>query len=479
MLVEIRFRIRRRNNYMKVAIAQLNFHVGNFDLNTRLITDTIKRAKKNEIDMVVFSELAVCGYPPLDLLENRDFIEKTETCIEKIASYCDGIAAIIGAPVINQDEKGKKLFNAALFLADKKVSATRFKTLLPTYDVFDEYRYFEPNTGFNIVEYKGERIALTICEDLWDDQPVENSFAKNKLYRVSPMEYLMKENPTLIINIASSPFSWRQIYVRETVLSRNARKYGLPVIYVNQVGGNTELIFDGGSLFMDRKGDTCCRLARFSEDYAEIDTENRNNPVIEFRTGTDHIPEIYNALILGIRDYFRKTGFTKATLGLSGGIDSAVTACLAAQALGNENVRVLLLPSAWSSEHSVADAKVLAENLGIQYDVIPIQTVVDAYLESLKELFKGIPEDITEENIQARTRGVLLMALSNKFGHILLNTSNKSEAATGYGTLYGDMAGGLSVLGDVYKTDVYRLAEYINREGEVIPENTITKPPSA
>jgi NAD+ synthase (glutamine-hydrolysing) len=328
-----------------------------------------------------------------------------------------------------------------------------------------------------LVEYKGERIAVTICEDLWDEQPTASEFARNRLYQVSPMEELVKLNPHLVVNLSASPFSYNQENWRKDVLITKARRYRLPVVYVNQTGAQAELIFDGGSVFIDDQGEIVKELKYFEEDMLIVDTKNPGPK--QLQPSSDRIDKIYKALILGIRDYFLKMNFRQATLGLSGGIDSAVVAALAAHALGRENIRVLLLPSKFSSDHSVDDALKLARNLGIQYDILPIQDAVNAIDKSLEPLFEGTSPGVAEENIQARARGIFLMALSNKFGHILLNTTNKSECAVGYGTLYGDMNGGLAVLGDVYKTDVYRLAQYINRETEVIPVNSILKPPSA
>lgn len=464
---------------MKIAIAQLNYHVGNFEYNFSKIKASVERAIKGKNDLIIFSEMSVCGYPPLDLLENRDFIDRINLYVNRIADLCINIAAIIGSPVINPDEKGKNLFNAALFISNGTVQKISRKTLLPTYDIFDEYRYFEPNTGFEIIEYKGEKIALTICEDLWDNQPVENNYIKSKLYRLSPMEELSKQNPSLMINIASSPFSYNQENVREKVLAGNVEKFRIPLFYVNQVGANTEIIFDGGSMVLNGSADIVHKLDSFKEDYFETDTCDLKGNKNQKPKTVDYIKKIHDALVLGVSDYFNKTGFKKAILGLSGGIDSAVTLVIAAKALGAENVRVLLLPSKFSSGHSVEDAKKLAENIGVEYDIIKIQEIADSVNSELKIVFAGKKEDVTEENIQARIRGILLMAVSNKFGNILLNTSNKSEVATGYGTLYGDMCGGLSVIGDVYKTDIYKLADYINRNEEIIPVNTIVKPPSA
>jgi NAD+ synthase (glutamine-hydrolysing) len=466
---------------MKIALAQLNYHVGNFTANADKIIAVIKKAEAAKADLVVFSELSICGYTPHDLLEQNDFLLKCNETLSFIASNCTKIAAIVGAPTLNPEPKGKKLFNSAILLADGKIQSIVNKSLLPTYDIFDEYRYFEPGQNHNLLQFKGARIALTICEDLWDKQPSAYVSAKGALYKKSPMSELNKLKPDLIINIAASPFSYNQGEIRTRVLVENAQKYNLPIVYVNQVGAQTELIFDGDSMVLDAQGTIIKRLQRFQEDFLLIDTDALKTsayPAPE-TTPTDYIADIYDALVLGLRDYFSKMNFTKATLGLSGGIDSAVTLALATEALGAENLHVLLMPSKYSSDHSIKDAVDLAENLGVKYHTIPIQATVDAMENGLSELFKGYSADVTEENLQARVRGTLVMALSNKMGHILLNTSNKSEAAVGYGTLYGDMNGGLSVLGDVYKTDVFKLARYINRNQEIIPENSISKPPSA
>lgn len=464
---------------MRIALAQLNYHIGNFEYNTDKIISSINKAKEEKADLIVFSELSVCGYPPLDLLEKQEFIENTLSAIEKISENCDTIAAIVGAPVINTNSKGKNLYNSAYFIEDKKVKSITNKTLLPNYDIFDEYRYFEPNTEFNTIEFKGKRIALTICEDLWEKQPSENKFSKQELYRMSPMENLSKLSPDMVINIAASPFAYTQETTRESILEECSKKYNLPLIYVNQTGGNTDLIFDGNSVVINSKGEIVKKLKQFEEDIAFIDCNEINNLDILDTDKKDYIEDIHDALVLGVRDYFDKNGLTKATLGLSGGIDSAVVVCIAARALGPENVRVLLMPSQYSTDHSIKDAVDLAENLGIQYDIVPIKDIFTSYEGALKEIFADKPFDVAEENIQARIRGTLLMGISNKFGNILLNTSNKSEAAVGYGTLYGDMNGALAVIGDVYKTDVFSLARFINKEREIIPVNTIVKPPSA
>ncbi|MFW5823053.1 MAG: NAD(+) synthase, partial [Tangfeifania sp.] len=410
---------------MKVALVQLNYIIGDFEGNAQKIIANIQKAKEKGADLAVFSELSVTGYYPHDLLEKKEFIQKAEKAVEKIAKECNGIAAIVGAPRINENEQGKTLYNSAFFLEDGKIQSVHNKTLLPTYDIFDEYRHFEPNRDFSVVEYKGEKIALTICEDLWDEQPTANEFGKDKLYRISPMEELAKFNPDFVVNISASPFSYNQENWRKDVLVKKAQKYKLPVFYVNQSGAQTELVFDGGSVYIDKRGEIVKELKYFEEDFLIVDTQNPGETNLQPETG--RIEKIHDALVLGIRDYFGKMGFKQATLGLSGGIDSAVTVVLAVRALGAENVRVLLLPSRISSEHSVDDARQLAENLGIRYDVVKIQSAVDAFEKELAPLFEGTEPGVTEENIQARARGIYLMAISNKFGHILLNTTNKSE----------------------------------------------------
>ena len=461
---------------MKIAIAQLNYHIGNFDLNTKKIIDCIQKSKAEGADLVVFSELSVTGYYPHDLLERKEFIEQSYEAVTQISKHSIGIAVIVGAPSINPESRGKKLFNSAFFMSDGAIQQIVNKSLLPTYDIFDEYRHFEPNKKFSCFDYKGKKLAITICEDLWDEQETQNEFGREKLYQLSPLKELSTLNPDLVINLSASPFSYNQENSRKNILVKNAQKYQLPILYVNQVGAQTELVFDGGSFFLNKNGDIQEELNYFEEDFRIIDTEVSTQ---NLQPKTEYIEKIYQALILGIRDYFGKMGFRKATLGLSGGIDSALVLVLAVEALGKENVRVLLMPSQYSSDHSINDALQLAKNLEIQYEIIPIQPMVDQFEQSLSGVFAQLSNDITEENIQARTRGILLMAISNKFGNILLNTTNKSECAVGYGTLYGDMNGGLSVLGDVYKTDIFKMARWINRELEIIPENTILKPPSA
>lgn len=458
---------------MKIALSQLNYHIGNFEENTAKIIQSIAEAKAAGADLVVFAELAIGGYPAKDLLRNAAFLNACEQSLAEIASQCKGIACIIGAPVRNQDPEGKALYNAALLLAEGQVQQLVKKSLLPDYDVFDEYRYFEPNKQVNCIPFQGKTIALTVCEDLWDDDG-PNSYVGDI------MQELAKENPDIIINIAASPFSYTHFESRKNVLSRNVIKANAPLIYVNQVGAHADIIFDGRSLALNKKGDIIAELHSFAEDlqYVELQKDLSSAQAVAVKNSSE-MALIHDALILGLRDYFRKSGFKKAILGLSGGLDSAVVAALACEALGAENVLAVLMPSIYSSDHSLKDALDLVENTGCAHHIVPIKDIAQAFETGLAPAFEGKAADTTEENIQARTRGTILMAISNKHGHILLNTSNKSEAAVGYGTLYGDMAGSISVIGDVYKTQAYQLANYINRDREIIPVNTIVKPPSA
>ncbi len=482
---------------MKIVLAQQNYHIGNFESNRAKILEAISNAKQAGADLILFTELCVCGYPPRDFLEFEDFINKCYETIDILREAADTIAVVVGSPQRNPQVLGKDLFNAAWFLYEKQVKAVVQKTCLPTYDVFDEYRYFEPGYEWSVIEFKGKKLALTICEDIWN-------LGNNPLYRVCPMDTLIQQSPDIMLNISASPFDYDHEDDRKEVIRANVLKYKLPMFYCNAVGSQTEIVFDGGSIVMDKEGRIVKELKYFEEDAALVDTEldfvkeasaaptakkldkdmrvSRNSDpsrIIDYLTLDTNIEEIHTALILGIRDYFSKMGFTKAILGSSGGIDSAVTLTLACEALGAQNVRAILMPSQYSTSHSVSDAELLSRNLGNPYDIIPIKKIYDAFLTELKPVFRDLPFSLAEENIQSRSRGNLLMAIANKFGYILLNTSNKSELATGYGTLYGDMAGGLSVLGDVYKVQVYALAKYLNRSGEIIPANIITKAPSA
>ena len=467
---------------MKIALAQLNYHVGDFKGNLSRITRAAADAGEKGAELVVFSELSICGYPPLDLLERKEFIDACLSHVEMLAAAIDpGIGVLVGGPEPNPGSKGKMLYNSVFFLYGGQIRQVFRKSLLPTYDIFDEYRYFEPNREFKILEFKGKRLAVTICEDLWDEQPFENEYARSRLYTTNPLEELVGLQPHAVINLAASPFSHRKMEAKQSIFTGKAKRYGLPVLYCNQVGAQTELIFEGGSMAVNPAGRVSARLPFFREDYLilELDELIRSSPDPSPGEIPDRIGSMAGALICGIRDYFGKLEFKTATLGLSGGIDSAVTLALASKALGPKNLHVLLLPSQYSSGHSIDDSVEMARMLGVKYDILPIDSLFNQFRETLIPLFQNLPEDIAEENIQARIRGTLLMALSNKFGNILLNTSNKSETAVGYGTLYGDMSGGISVLGDVYKTDVYLLARHLNTVNKMIPENIITKAPSA
>lgn len=462
---------------MKIALAQLNYHVGNFESNTAKIIEHIHIARDNGAELVVFAELCVCGYPARDFLEFDEFIGLCESSARQIAAACTGIACVIGLPTPNNDKEGKDLYNSAYFIEDGEVKATVHKALLPNYDIFDEYRYFEPSRSFNCIEYKGRRIALTICEDLWNT-------IENPLYITRPMDILIQQQPDVMINIAASPFAYNHDEERIAILGGNAARYQLPLLYVNHVGAQTELIFDGGSLVFDHSGKLVDEMPYFAEGMAYYQVGQAGDISFEhpstLRTEKQSdIEQIHQAILLGIRDYFRKSGFKQAILGLSGGIDSAVVCALACEALGAANVMAVLLPSRFSSDHSIKDAEDLVKNLGCMHEIVPIAHIAESFETALKPQFKDLPFNIAEENIQSRSRAVLLMAMCNKFGYILLNTSNKSEAAVGYGTLYGDMCGGISVIGDVYKTQVFELARHLNRDKEIIPVNTIVKPPSA
>jgi len=473
---------------MKIFLAQQNYHIGNFKQNTDKIISDIRKAKAQGGELIVFSELAVCGYPPRDFLEFDDFIEGCMAAIDRIKAEAEGIAVLVGAPSRNPRVEGKDLFNSAYFLFDQEVKQVIHKTLLPNYDVFDEYRYFEPAFDWNIVAFKGHRLAVTICEDIWD-------ISENPMYRIQPMDMLIEQQPDIMINLSASPFDYTHAEDRLAVIKKNVLRYNLPMVYCNTVGSQTEIVFDGGSLVCDAEGNIVQELPFFEEQLTAV-TFNGNGkfeepiripavqvPDIELAPDRYqpemHIERIHDALVMGIRQYFEKMGFKQAIVASSGGIDSAVTLALACKALGPENVHALLMPSQFSTDHSVSDAEQLSRNLNNRYDTLPIKDIFGVVEATLKPVFEDRAFDVAEENIQSRIRGLLAMALSNKFGYILLNTSNKSELATGYGTLYGDMAGGLGVLGDLYKMQVFALAKFINKDREVIPENIITKPPSA
>ncbi len=464
---------------MIIALAQINPTVGDLDGNREKILQYARRAQEQGADLVVFPELCVTGYPPQDLLENDFFVTATQRTVEHIAREApDGLGLVIGAPLPNDDRYGKPLYNTALLFEDGTLQDRVHKTLLPTYDVFDEDRYFEPAEERRLIEWRGLRIALHICEDMWNVH-YPKGFEGNHRYECDPVAELGAKDPDLFINISASPFSIGKHATRNDLVDHICRRHERPFLLCNQVGANTEIIFDGDSRIHAADGTQVACAASFEEDLLLWDSEA---PVEPCTTPHDDVADLHDALVVGIRDYYDKTGiFDKALVGLSGGIDSAVTCALAAEALGPERVVGVTMPSNISSAGSVTDSEALAENLGIEFKEIPIKPAVDAFDEMLAEAFAGTEPGVAEENIQSRARGVTLMALSNKFGHLLLSTGNKSEVAVGYVTLYGDTNGGLAVLSDVLKTRVYDLARHINAraDGPVIPQNTIDKPPSA
>jgi NAD+ synthase (glutamine-hydrolysing) len=457
---------------MKIALSQQNYILGDFAYNLEKIKTRIDKAIASQADLIVFSELAICGYPPTDFFDIDDFIEKCNQAVDELLPLSHQIGILIGSPTKNSKPEGKDLFNSAIMLHQGHRVATVHKTLLPTYDIFDEYRYFEPNKTFECVSFKGKKIAITICEDIW------NIGNENPMYEISPMDELIKQSPDFMINLSASPFSFSHSDERKQIVKENCLRYQVPIFYCNSVGAQTEIIFDGGSLVCDKLGNPIVEMSYFEEDFAVVDSQSLGLEK-EIQPFKDKNERIYKALVMGIRDYFAKSGFKKAVLGLSGGIDSALTCVLAADALGSQNVLSVLMPSEFSTSHSVDDALNLCKNLNSPYEILEIKDNFDSILGNLKPIFGDRPFDVAEENLQARIRGMLLMAVSNKFGNILLNTSNKSEMAVGYGTLYGDMCGGIAVLGDVYKTEVYDLSRYINRMTEIIPINSIEKAPSA
>jgi NAD+ synthase (glutamine-hydrolysing) len=457
---------------MNVALAQINPTVGDLAGNEAKIRAAYQRGVEAGVDMVLCPELSVTGYPPRDLLLKRSFITRNLELLERLAASTGKVGLLVGYVGRNESQPGREVTNSVALLQNGKIVTTRAKTLLPTYDVFDEDRYFEPASENLPADFNGGKVGLTICEDIWNDE----DFWSTRRYQHNPPVELAEAGAKILFNISASPWHLGKNKTRFEMLRSIAQKTRRPVVFCNQVGGNDELIFDGHSVVFNADGNLIAQGKWFEEDFVIVDTESQTaiQPV-------ELQPEeaIYKALTFGLRDYFYKCGFKSAVLGLSGGIDSAVTACIAVEALGKANVRGLSLPSQFSSQHSLDDARALAKNLDIQYDVVPIQPSFETVKQQLKPVFAGKPEDTTEENVQARLRGVILMALSNKFGSLLLTTGNKSEIAVGYCTLYGDMAGGLAVISDVPKTMIYRLAKWINRQREIIPDSSITKPPSA
>jgi NAD+ synthase (glutamine-hydrolysing) len=461
---------------MKITIAQLNPIVGDIRGNLKKITDTLSWCRKETPDLVVFPELFITGYPPRDLLERSWFIRSAQKAIEeliRVSKEYPQTGMVLGTPLPTNKDTGRGLNNTALLIHGGKILLRQPKSLLPTYDVFDEARYFDPGTDNRVVTFKGETLGISICEDAWNDPELW----LRRQYSYDPIEVLAQKGATVLINISASPFNLGKDEIRYRLIGNHSKKHGIPFLFVNQVGGNDELIFDGRSLCVDQAGQLMEDLPPFEEQIRTVDVSQPGKPRHYVPQGK--IESLHQALLLGIRDYFRKCGFSKAVLGLSGGIDSAVACCLAEQALGGQNVLGISMPGPYSSKGSVEDSRKLAQNLGIRFEVIPITSIYSSYLDTLKEQFTGKEFDVTEENVQARVRGNILMAFSNKFGYLVLSTGNKSELAVGYCTLYGDMSGGLAVISDVPKTMVYQLARYLNRDSEVIPKQTIEKPPSA
>lgn len=458
---------------MKIALAQINTRTGDLDNNAAAVIRSIRQAESAGADLVVFPELTITGYPPEDLVEKRTFVKKNLAMLDRIAMETKTIGAVIGFAHPNESGKGHPVFNSAALIDRGKIIGLQHKTLLPNYDVFDEMRHFEPASQRQSLTFRGKKIGLSICEDAWNDK----DFWKHPLYPHDPIEELARQNCDILINISASPFSIQKNILRVNMFKNIAVKYRLPVVMVNLVGGNDSLIFDGCSFALDADGKILAQAKAFEEDFILADFEKKTGSIHAWNEVEEK--EIADALILGVRDYLGKCHFNKAIIGLSGGIDSALVAAITTMAIGKEKVIGVAMPSRYSSDHSVADARQLAHNLGIEFRLIPIEPMFRPYLESLSAEFKGLKEDITEENLQARIRGNILMALSNKFSALVLSTGNKSELAVGYCTIYGDMCGGLAVISDVPKTMVYRISKWINREREIIPQNTIDKAPSA
>ena len=462
--------------FVKLALAQINPTIGDFPGNVRQIVERGIAGHESGADLVIFPELAVCGYPPADLLEKPSFLARAQEALTEIAEKVTAtreVTLLVGCPTPAPNATGKRVMNSAVLIRNGRVEFIQSKMLLPYYDVFDEQRYFAPAPSQSLYEFAGERIAITICEDAWNDK----DFWRQRRYSVDPVENLVHQGATLILNISASPYFRGKREMRREMLSAIARRHRAPVVLVNQVGGNDSLIFDGSSMAIGPDGECVAQAKSFEEELLCIDLAAIGSACPPADENED--VAVYQALVLGTRDYVRKCGFSKAIVGLSGGIDSALVAVIATEALGKENVLGVGMPSEYSSQGSIDDAHRLAQNLGIRCELAPIRNLFDEYLDVLKPQLEHYPPDITEENLQSRIRGTLLMALSNKLNALVLTTGNKSEMSTGYCTLYGDMVGALAVIGDVYKTCVYRLAQYVNREREIIPADTLTKPPSA
>ena len=471
---------------MKICLAQINPTVGAFEQNVKKICRFINTAKKKGADLIVFPEMCIVGYPPKDLLELSGFVDSNLKALEEVKNNVTGISAIVGFVDRNVGHRGKNLYNAAAYINNKEIISRHYKSLLPTYDVFDEDRYFEPAHSISLAKISGRKSGISICEDAWG----ANIIWHGKIHHKDPVESMIRQGAEIIINISASPFTIGKQDERLKMLTSHAKKYNVPIVFVNQIGGNDDLVFDGNSLVINKKGVIVDKALSFEEDLLMVEFKGPDISAGDSKPGSvgkrtqagageDEIESVFKALVLGTRDYVRKCGFKKAVIGLSGGIDSAVTAVIAARALGKGKVLGVTMPSGFSSKGSVKDSKALAKRLGIAFENIPIKSVYNAYTRTLSDMFTGLPFDVTEENLQARIRGKILMAISNKHGYLVLTTGNKSELAVGYCTLYGDMCGGLAVISDIPKTMVYDIAEYINRRKEVIPIHTIEKPPSA
>jgi NAD+ synthase/NAD+ synthase (glutamine-hydrolysing) len=458
---------------VKIALGQINPTVGDFSGNAAKMIEFSRRAQASGAGLILFPELSVCGYPPRDLVERPSFVARNRESAEQIAAATRGIAVICGLVTPAESETGKSVMNSAALLQDGKIAFLQSKMLLPTYDVFDEMRNFAPAKSQTVFPFCGNQVALTICEDAWNDK----LFWPKRLYTIDPVDSLIRAGGNFVLNISASPFWIGKRELRRDMLASIARQHKVPVAMVNQVGGNDSLLFDGSSIVLNTEGDIIAQGRSFEEDLIYFDSKTLTGDLHEQVEGTE--ASVYSALVLGTRDYMRKCGFQQAIIGLSGGIDSALTAVIAAEAVGPENVIGVGMPGPYSSPGSIDDARTLATNLGIRFELLPINSVVQAYRQTLQNVFAGHKEDVTEENIQSRARGTLLMALSNKFGAIVLSTGNKSELGVGYCTLYGDMVGGLAVISDVPKTLVYRLSHYANSRRELIPRPTLEKPPSA
>jgi NAD+ synthase (glutamine-hydrolysing) len=458
---------------VKIALGQINPTVGDFSGNSAKIIDFSRRAQAAGAGMILFPELSVCGYPPRDLVERPLFVARNQETTERIARETKRIAVVCGLVTPADADAGKSVMNSAALLMDGRIAFVQSKMLLPTYDVFDEMRNFSPARKQELFSFCGNRMALTICEDAWNDK----QFWRKRLYTVDPVESLMQAGGNFVLNISASPFWIGKREFRRDMLASIARQHKAPVALVNQVGGNDSLVFDGSSLVLDREWKVIAQGRSFEEDLIYFDSQTLTGDMHEQISGDE--ASAYSALVLGTRDYIHKCGFRKAIVGLSGGIDSALTAVIAADAVGPENVIGVGMPGPYSSQGSIEDARELAKNLGIVFELLSINPAYQAYRQTLSDVFSGQPEDVTEENIQSRARGAVLMALSNKFGAIVLSTGNKSELGVGYCTLYGDMVGGLAVISDVPKTLVYRLSAYVNSRRPVIPQASLEKPPSA